>query len=109
MALQSPRARWRRSLQFRGSSYACAGNRNVALAYPRMSVLHVSGLTKRFGKKIAVDDISFEVRGGEIVGLLGPNGAGKSTTFLCTAGLLRPDSGRFFWEGHELGNARSQT
>ena len=74
-----------------------------------MSVLHVSGLTKRFGKKIAVDDISFEVRGGEIVGLLGPNGAGKSTTFLCTAGLLRPDEGRFFWDGRELGNARSQT
>lgn len=74
-----------------------------------MSVLHVSGLTKRFEKKIAVDDISFEVRGGEIVGLLGPNGAGKSTTFLCTAGLLRPDSGRFFWDDRELGNTRSQT
>jgi ABC-type multidrug transport system ATPase subunit len=74
-----------------------------------MPVLHVSGLTKRFGKKTAVDGISFEVRGGEIVGLLGPNGAGKSTTFLCTAGLLRPDAGTFAWDGRELGTARSQT
>jgi ABC-2 type transport system ATP-binding protein len=74
-----------------------------------MPVLHVSGLTKRFGKKTAVDGISFEVRGGEIVGLLGPNGAGKSTTFLCTAGLLRPDAGTFAWDGRELDSARSQT
>jgi ABC-type multidrug transport system ATPase subunit len=74
-----------------------------------MPVLHVSGLTKRFGKKTAVDDITFEVRGGEIVGLLGPNGAGKSTTFLCTAGLLRPDAGTFSWDGRDLGTARSQT
>lgn len=74
-----------------------------------MPVLHVDGLTKRFGKKLAVDGISFEVRGGEIVGLLGPNGAGKSTTFLCTAGLLRPDSGTFTWDGRELDTARSQT
>lgn len=74
-----------------------------------MPVLHVNGLTKRFGKKVAVDNVSFEVRGGEIVGLLGPNGAGKSTTFLCTAGLLRPDSGTFSWDGKELGSARTQT
>lgn len=74
-----------------------------------MPVLHVSGLTKRFGKKIAVDGISFEVRGGEIVGLLGPNGAGKSTTFLCTSGLLRPDAGTFAWDGRELDSTRSQT
>lgn len=74
-----------------------------------MPVLHVNGLTKRFGKKTAVDGISFEVRGGEIVGLLGPNGAGKSTTFLCTAGLLRPDAGTFAWDGRELGTERSQT
>lgn len=74
-----------------------------------MSVLHVNGLTKRFGNKVAVDGVSFEVRGGEIVGLLGPNGAGKSTTFLCAAGLLRPDSGSFLWDGIELGSARGQT
>ncbi|HEV3155353.1 MAG TPA: ABC transporter ATP-binding protein [Candidatus Baltobacteraceae bacterium] len=72
-------------------------------------MFEIRGLTKRFGKKVAVDDVSFDVRGGEIVGLLGPNGAGKSTTFLCAAGLLRPDYGTFCWDGHELGNARGQT
>ena len=74
-----------------------------------MPVLQVSGLTKRFGNKVAVDGVSFEVRGGEIVGLLGPNGAGKSTTFLCAAGLVRPDSGAFIWDGIELRAARGQT
>lgn len=74
-----------------------------------MPVLQVNGLTKRFGNKAAVDGVSFEVRGGEIVGLLGPNGAGKSTTFLCAAGLLRPDAGSFIWDGLELGTARGQT
>ena len=74
-----------------------------------MRALHVDGLTKRFGKKIAVDGISFQVGAGEIVGLLGPNGAGKSTTFLCTAGLLRPDAGTFTWDGRPLGANRSQT
>lgn len=74
-----------------------------------MPVLHVDGLTKRFGNKTAVDGVSFEVHGGEIVGLLGPNGAGKSTTFLCAAGLLRPEAGAFTWDGIELGSARGQT
>lgn len=74
-----------------------------------MPVLQVNGLTKRFGNRAAVDGVSFAVRGGEIVGLLGPNGAGKSTTFLCAAGLLRPDAGTFTWDGIELGSARGQT
>lgn len=74
-----------------------------------MPVFEIRALTKRFGKNVAVDGVSFDVRAGEIVGLLGPNGAGKSTTFLCAAGLLRPDSGSFWWDGRELGNARGQT
>jgi ABC-2 type transport system ATP-binding protein len=74
-----------------------------------MPVLNVAGLTKRFGKKTAVDGISFDVSGGEIVGLLGPNGAGKSTTFLCAAGLLRPEAGMFRWNGTDLGSRRGQT
>ena len=74
-----------------------------------MPVLQVNGLTKRFGNRLAVGGVSFDVRGGEIVGLLGPNGAGKSTTFLCAAGLLRPDTGSFVWDGIELDNARGQT
>lgn len=74
-----------------------------------MPVLEIDGLVKRYGKKVAVDGVSFEVRGGEIVGLLGPNGAGKSTTFLCIAGLIRPDAGIFTWGGTKLGSARGQT
>ncbi len=74
-----------------------------------MPLLQIAALVKRYGKKTAVDGVSFDVRGGEIVGLLGPNGAGKSTTFLCAAGLLRPDAGTFTWDGIELGAARGQT
>lgn len=74
-----------------------------------MPAFQIEGLTKRFGRRIAVDALSFEVRAGEIVGLLGPNGAGKSTTFLCAAGLLRPDAGSFKWNGAELGAKRGQT
>jgi ABC-type multidrug transport system ATPase subunit len=75
----------------------------------RSCTLSVEDLTKRFGGKVAVESLTFEVRAGEIVGLLGPNGAGKSTTFLCTAGLLRPDRGSFSWGGSPLGPIRSQT
>jgi ABC-2 type transport system ATP-binding protein len=74
-----------------------------------LSLFEISRLTKTFGKKVAVDNLSFDVRGGEIVGLLGPNGAGKSTTFLCAAGLLRPKTGTFRLDGRELGTARGQT
>src|SRR5262249_2124182 len=50
-------------------------------------------LTRHFGDFIAADDVTFEVRKGEIFGLLGPNGAGKSTTFKMLCGLLKPTSG----------------
>jgi ABC-type multidrug transport system ATPase subunit len=73
-----------------------------------MPQLVIAGLRKTFGRTVAVDDVSFNVNGGEIVGLLGPNGAGKSTTFLCAAGLLRPDAGGFSWDGRELGSKRGQ-
>jgi branched-chain amino acid transport system ATP-binding protein len=56
-------------------------------------MLAVSGLTKRFGGFLAVNQISFEVREGEILGLIGPNGSGKTTTFNMIAGMLRPTSG----------------
>ena len=54
----------------------------------------VEHLVKRFGDFVAVDDISFEARKGEIFGFLGPNGAGKSTTIRVLCGLLVPTSGR---------------
>jgi len=53
----------------------------------------VQNLTKRFGKFVAVDNVSFEARHGEIFGFLGPNGSGKSTTIRILCGLLRPSSG----------------
>jgi ABC-2 type transport system ATP-binding protein len=57
------------------------------------SVIEVAGLHKSYGKFVAVDSISFEVRDGEIFGLIGPNGAGKTTTMECVEGLRRFDSG----------------
>ncbi len=56
-------------------------------------VVVVSGLRKAYGATVAVADVSFEVRRGEIFGLIGPNGAGKTTTLECIEGLRRPDGG----------------
>jgi branched-chain amino acid transport system ATP-binding protein len=64
-----------------------------------MTVLEVEGLTKRFGGLVAVDDLSFAVERGEILGLIGPNGAGKSTVFNLVTNLYRPDSGEIFLRG----------
>ena len=58
---------------------------------------------------MAVDGLSFAVRRGETVAVVGPNGAGKSTTFLCLAGLLRPDAGTIAFEGARLGGTRGRT
>jgi ABC-type multidrug transport system ATPase subunit len=71
--------------------------------------LAVSGLVKRFGKKTAIDGLTFEVACGEIVALLGPNGAGKSTTFACLAGLARPDAGTIRFDGRILESDRGRT
>src|SRR5436190_2473975 len=54
------------------------------------------------GSFTAVDDLSFAVASGEIVGLIGPNGAGKTTTLRSLAGILRPTSGRVRIDGHDL-------
>jgi ABC-2 type transport system ATP-binding protein len=56
-------------------------------------VIRVSGIRKTYGRVVAVDDVSFEVRPGEIFGLVGPNGAGKTTTLECLEGLKAPDRG----------------
>ncbi|ARM89595.1 ABC transporter ATP-binding protein YbhF [Rhizobium sp. CIAT894] len=65
-------------------------------------VIEAKGLTKRFGDFTAADDISFDIRRGEIFGLLGPNGAGKSTTFKMLCGLLKPTSGEGRVAGFDL-------
>jgi len=59
----------------------------------RAAMLVLSHIVKRYGARVAVDDLSLDVRPGEILGLLGPNGAGKSTTMHVAVGLLRPDAG----------------
>ena len=56
-------------------------------------MISVENLSKSFGQKLAVDDISFEVKKGEVLGFLGPNGAGKSTTMLMVTGYLPSTSG----------------
>ncbi len=63
-----------------------------------MSIV-VEGLTKRYGSKTVVDDLTFEVDPGRVTGFLGPNGAGKSTTMRCIVGLDRPDAGRVTVDG----------
>jgi ABC-2 type transport system ATP-binding protein len=65
-------------------------------------VIEVSGLTKHYGSYVAVDDVSFRVAPGEIVGFLGPNGAGKSTTLRMLAGYLGPTSGTVRVGGHDM-------
>jgi ABC-2 type transport system ATP-binding protein len=58
------------------------------------SVIHVSAIRKTYGPVVAVDEVSFDVRRGEIFGLIGPNGAGKTTALECVEGLRTPDRGR---------------
>jgi branched-chain amino acid transport system ATP-binding protein len=65
-------------------------------------MLNVSGLTKRFGALRAVNDVSFSVEQGEILGLIGPNGSGKSTTFNCIAGLHVPNGGTITFEDADI-------
>ncbi len=59
-------------------------------------VLRTEHLVKRYGKRTVVNDVSFDVKQGEIVGLLGPNGAGKTTSFYMTTGLIVPNGGKIF-------------
>ncbi len=66
------------------------------------SSLKASHLSKSYGGKKVVDDISIEIRRGEIVGLLGPNGAGKTTTFSMILGLVARDDGRIFLNDAEI-------
>jgi len=73
-----------------------------------MTVLNVDRLCKTNGATVAVDDVSFRVDSGEIVGLLGPNGAGKTTTINMILGVLEPASGTVKIEGIDVAKRRSQ-
>ncbi len=66
------------------------------------NLIEARNLTKRYGDKIAVDNISFDVYGGEVFGFLGPNGAGKTTTIKMIVGLLQPTSGTVNVAGYDV-------
>ncbi len=66
--------------------------------------LKAEGLIKRYGKRTVVNDVSINVRQGEIVGLLGPNGAGKTTSFYMTTGLVVPNAGHIYLDDKEITN-----
>jgi len=67
-----------------------------------MPLLEIGGLTKCFGGLTAVNDVSFSIERGEIVGVFGPNGSGKTTLLNLVAGLIRPTSGRIVWKGKDV-------
>ncbi len=64
-------------------------------------VIRLANVTKRYGRNVAVDDLSLEVREGEVFGLLGPNGSGKTTTILLVMGLTDRTSGTVEVLGHD--------
>ena len=66
------------------------------MSEPTTALLRAEGLTKSFVGRRVVDEVTIQVRAGEVVGLLGPNGAGKTTSFHMIVGLTRPDAGRVF-------------
>ncbi len=75
-------------------------NENRQTATPQTdrlnTVLRTQGLFKRFRKRLVVNDVSIEVKQGEVVGLLGPNGAGKTTTFYMIVGMIKPSDGKVY-------------
>jgi ABC-2 type transport system ATP-binding protein len=77
---------------------ACARSRTSVAG--SANTIRASELTKRFGEKVAVDGLSFDVKPGQVTGFLGPNGAGKSTAMRMIMGLDRPDAGSVTVNGH---------
>ena len=71
-----------------------------------MTLLQLSGVNRRFGGVVAVNDVDFEVEAGEIVGLMGANGAGKTTLFSMIAGNLRPSSGQIMLNDRRIDRLR---
>jgi lipopolysaccharide export system ATP-binding protein len=66
------------------------------------SVLRSEGLVKRYKKRTVVNNVTIQVRQGEVVGLLGPNGAGKTTTFYMIVGMIKPNGGKVFFDGADI-------
>jgi len=101
---------------YRRLNYLCTVNKlmmndNQNISNPQPSVetntksnmvLRAEGLVKRYGKRTVVNNVSINVRQGEIVGLLGPNGAGKTTSFYMTTGLIVPNDGHIYLDDLEI-------
>ena len=71
-----------------------------------MSLLSLRDVTKIFGGLVAVNDLSFDVETGSVVGLIGPNGAGKTTVFNCITGNYTPENGHIFFDGRAIAGQR---
>ena len=69
-----------------------------------MVALELRGLSKHFGRNLAVNDLDLVVEEGQIRGLIGPNGSGKTTVFNLICGFLRPTRGKVFWQGRDITN-----
>jgi ABC-2 type transport system ATP-binding protein len=69
---------------------------------PELTLIEIRNLVKRYGDKMAVDNVSLEVNAGEVFGFLGPNGAGKTTTIKVIVGLLQPTSGTVTVAGYDV-------
>ena len=69
-------------------------------------ILKIENVTKRFGGLVAVDDVSFDVKRGEVFALIGPNGAGKTTLFNSITGIFPPTDGRVVFEGRDIAGAK---
>jgi branched-chain amino acid transport system permease protein len=67
-----------------------------------MTMLRVRDVTVKFGGITALDHVSFDLNRGEILGMIGPNGAGKTTMFNCISGVIQPDEGTMYFDGHSL-------
>jgi ABC-2 type transport system ATP-binding protein len=92
------------------SDTATAGSAADTLAgLPPSPAVWCSGLRKRYGRQTAVDDVSFSVARGEVLGLLGPNGAGKTSVIKMLLGLVRPDAGEVLLLGRRSSDPRSRS
>jgi ABC-2 type transport system ATP-binding protein len=94
----------------RGVTTGTAGSAADVLAgLPPSPAVWCSGLRKRYGRQTAVDDVSFTVARGEVLGLLGPNGAGKTSVIKMLLGLVRPDAGEVLLLGRRSSDPRSRS
>ncbi len=100
-AFHTDRDAWKTALQATGEHPSGRPRRHTG-PIEGGSIVGSSGLVKTYKKRNVVNNVSLELRQGEIVGLLGPNGAGKTTTFYMVAGLIPPDSGKILLDGEDI-------